>query len=157
MTSFDNRNNNQQHDKMVYWGYVKKNTPEEMTDFLTKDKVAHNVIHLLRNRAKIEVKWEDSNIKNIRYALGNVMMHGTVAPFNREQTKLTFPETNMLTDAAAWKAECTYITPSLDPTRWPSEGETFSIGDDEDAGETTTTCLCNIHLSRKTLWKSHSR
>lgn len=131
MTSFDNKNNNQQHDKMVYWGYVKKNTPEEMTDFLTKDNVANNVIHLLRNRAKIEVKWEDPNIKNIRYALGNVMRHGTVAPFNRKQTKLTFPETNMLTDAAAWKAECTYITPSLAPTRWPSEGETFSIGDDE--------------------------
>lgn len=131
MTSFDNRNNNQQHDKMVYWGYVKKNTPEEMTDFLTKDVVANNVIHLLRNRAKIEVKWEDPNIKNIRYALGNVMQHGTVAPFNREQTKLTFPETNMLTDAAAWKAECTYITPSLDPTRWPSEGEKFSVGNEE--------------------------
>lgn len=131
MTSFDNRNNNQQHDKMVYWGYVKKNTPEEMTDFLTKDVVANNVIHLLRNRAKIEVKWEDINIQKIRYALGNVMMHGTVAPFNREQTKLTFPETNMLTDAAAWKAECTYITPSLDPTRWPSEGETFSVGNEE--------------------------
>ncbi len=131
MTSFDNRNNNQQHDKMVYWGYVKKNTPEEMTEFLTKDVVENNVIHLLRNRAKIEVKWEDSNIKNIRYALGNVMMHGTVAPFNRDKEKLTFPETNMLTDAAAWKAECTYITPSLDPTRWPSAGEQFSIGDEE--------------------------
>lgn len=131
MTSFDNKNNNQQHDKMVYWGYVKKNTPEEMTDFLTKDNVANNVIHLLRNRAKIEVKWEDPNIKNIRYALGNVMQHGTVAPFNRKQTKLTFPETNMLTDAAAWKAECTYITPSLDQTRWPSEGEKFSVGNEE--------------------------
>ena len=131
MTSFDNKNNNQQHDKMVYWGYVKKNTPEEMTDFLTNNNVANNVIHLLRNRAKIEVKWEDTNIKNIRYALGNVMKYGTVAPFNREQSKLTFPETNMLTDAADWKAECTYITPSLDPTRWPSEGETFSVGDEE--------------------------
>ena len=133
MTSFDNRNNNQQHDKMVYWGYVKKNTSEEMTEFLTKDVVANNVIHLLRNRAKIEVNWEDntSNIENIRYALGNVMKHGTVAPFNRDKEKLTFPETNMLTDAAAWKAECTYITPSLDPTRWPSEGEQFSVGDEE--------------------------
>ena len=129
MTSFDNRNNNRQEDKMVYWGYVKKNTPEEMTDFLTKDVVANNVIHLLRNRAKIEVKWEDTNIENIRYALGNVMQHGTVAPFNRE--KLTFPETNMLNNAAAWKAECTYITPSLDPTRWPSEGEKFSVENEE--------------------------
>lgn len=129
MTSFDNKNNNQQHDKMVYWGYVKKKTPEEMKEFLTKEVVANNVIHLLRNRAKIEVKWEDTNIENIRYALGNVMQHGTVAPFNRE--KLTFPETNMLTDATAWKAECTYITPSLDPTRWPSEGGIFSVKDEE--------------------------
>ena len=131
MTSFDNNNNNQQHDKMVYWGYVKKKTPEDMTDFLTNEAVANNVIHLLRNRAKIEVKWEDTNIENIRYALGNVMQHGTVAPFNREHTKLTFPETNMLTDAAAWKAACTYITPSLDPTRWPSEGEKFSVENEE--------------------------
>ena len=129
MTSFDNKNNNQQHDKMVYWGYVTKKTPEEMTEFLTKDVVANNVIHLLRNRAKIEVKWEDTNIENIRYALGNVMQHGTVAPFNRE--KLTFPETNMLNNAAAWKAECTYITPSLDPTRWPSEGKKFSVENEE--------------------------
>lgn len=133
MTSFDNRNNNQQHDKMVYWGYVKKNTSEEMTEFLTKDVVEHNVIHLLRNRAKIEVNWDgnESEITNIRYALGNVMQHGTVAPFNRDKEKLTFPETNMLTDAAAWKAECTYITPSLDPTRWPSDGEKFSVGNEE--------------------------
>ena len=133
MTSFDNKNNNQQNDKMVYWGYVKKNTSEEMTEFLTKDVVENNVIHLLRNRAKIEVNWDgnESNITKIRYALGNVMQHGTVAPFNRDKEKLTFPETNMLTDAAAWKAECTYITPSQDPTRWPSEGETFSIGDEE--------------------------
>lgn len=133
MTSFDNKNNNRQHDKMVYWGYVKKNTSEEMTEFLTKDVVANNVIHLLRNRAKIEVNWEGntSEITNIRYALGNVMQHGTVAPFNRDKEKLTFPETNMLTDAAAWKAECTYITPSLDPTRWPSEGEKFSVGNEE--------------------------
>lgn len=133
MTSFDNKNKNQQHDKMVYWGYVKKNTPEEMTEFLTKDVVANNVIHLLRNRAKIEVNWEGntSDITNIRYALGNVMQHGTVAPFNRDKEKLTFPETNTLTDAVAWKEECTYITPSLDPTRWPSEGEKFSVGNEE--------------------------
>lgn len=131
MTSFENRNNNRQDDKMVYWGYVKKKTPEKMTDFLTKDGEANNVIHLLRNRAKIEVKCEDTNIENIRYALGNVMQHGTVAPFNRDKEKLTFPETNILNNAAAWKAECTYITPSLDPTRWPSEGKKFSVENEE--------------------------
>lgn len=129
MTSFDNRNYNRQDDKMVYWGYVKKATSAEMATFLNGSADSDNIIHLLRNRAKIEVKWKDTNIENIRYALGNVMQHGTVAPFNRE--KLTFPETNMLNNAAAWNAECTYITPSLDPTRWPSEGEKFSVKDEE--------------------------
>ena len=132
MTSFDNRNNNRQDDKMVYWGYVKKNTPEEMTDFLTKDGEANNVIHLLRNRAKIEVNWEGntSSITNIRYALGNVKEYGTVAPFNREMTILPFPETNKLTDAAAWKKECTYITPSMNEARWPADGS-FSVKETE--------------------------
>ena len=132
MTSFENRNNNRQDDKMVYWGYVKKNTPEEMTNFLTKDGEANNVIHLLRNRAKIEVNWEGntSSITNIRYALGNVKEYGTVAPFNREMTILSFPETNKLTDAAAWKKECTYITPSMNEARWPADGS-FSVNETE--------------------------
>ncbi len=133
MTSFDNKNCNQQHDKMVYWGYVKKNSAAEMKEYLTSDNVEYNVIHLLRNRAKIEVSWDgnQSGITNIRYAIGNIMTHGTVAPFNRDKDKLAFPQTNLLTDAAAWKAECTYVTPSQDPTRWPSEGETFSVGENE--------------------------
>lgn len=133
MTSFENKTNNDPADKMVYWGYVKKATSAEMATFLNGSADSDNIIHLLRNRAKIEVSWEGntSSITNIRYALGNVMQHGTVAPFNREHTKLTFPETNMLNNAAAWKAECTYITPSLDPTRWPSEGEKFSVENEE--------------------------
>lgn len=132
MTSFENRNNNRQDDKMVYWGYVKKNTPEEMTNFLTKDGETNNVIHLLRNRAKIEVNWEGntSSITNIRYALGNVKKYGTVAPFNRKMTIPSFPETNKLTDAAAWKKECTYITPSMNEARWPADGS-FSVNETE--------------------------
>lgn len=131
MTSFENKNNNDPADKMVYWGYVKKATSAEMATFLNGSADSDNIIHLLRNRAKIEVNWDGntSSITNIRYALGNVMQHGTVAPFNRK--KLTFPETNMLKDAAAWKADSTYITPSLDPTRWPSEGGKFSVKDEE--------------------------
>lgn len=131
MTSFENKTINDPADKMVYWGYVKKATSAEMATFLNGSADSDNIIHLLRNRAKIEVNWDDntSEIENIRYALGNVMQHGTVAPFNRK--KLTFPETNMLNKAAAWKAECTYITPSLDPTRWPSEGKKFSVENEE--------------------------
>lgn len=131
VTSFDNKNNDNQADKMVYWGYVKKNSAAEMKDYLTSDNVENNVIHLLRNRAKIEVTNKDSEISEIHYAIGNIMTHGTVAPFNRDKENLDFPQTNLLKDAAAWKEECTYVTPSQDPTRWPSETESFSIGQEE--------------------------
>ena len=132
MTSFENKTNNDPADKMVYWGYVKKATSAEMATFLNGSADSDNIIHLLRNRAKIEVNWEGntSSITNIRYALGNVKEYGTVAPFNREMTILPFPETNKLTDAAAWKKECTYITPSMNEARWPADGS-FSVNETE--------------------------
>lgn len=132
MTSFENKTNNDPADKMVYWGYVKKATSAEMATFLNGSADSDNIIHLLRNRAKIEVNWEGntSSITNIRYALGNVKEYGTVAPFNRKMTILSFPETNKLTDAEAWKKECTYITPSMNEARWPADGS-FSVNETE--------------------------
>ena len=132
MTSFENKTNNDPADKIVYWGYVKKATSAELATFLNGSADSDNIIHLLRNRAKIEVNWEGntSSITNIRYALGNVKEYGTVAPFNREMTILSFPETNKLTDAAAWKKECTYITPSMNEARWPADGS-FSVNETE--------------------------
>lgn len=131
MTSFENKTNDNPADKMVYWGYVKKATSAEMATFLNGSADPDNIIHLLRNRAKIEVNWKGntSSITNIRYALGNVKEYGTVAPFNREMTILSFPETNKLTDAA-WKKECTYITPSMNEARWPADGS-FSVKETE--------------------------
>lgn len=132
MTSFENITNNDPADKMVYWGYVKKATSAEMATFLNGSADSDNIIHLLRNRAKIEVNWEGntSSITNIRYALGNVKEYGTVAPFNRKMTIPSFPETNKLTDAATWKKECTYITPSMNEARWPADGS-FSVNETE--------------------------
>lgn len=132
ITSFENKTNHDPADKMVYWGYVKKATSAEMATFLNGSADSDNIIHLLRNRAKIEVNWEGntSSITNIRYALGNVKKYGTVAPFNREMTILSFPETNKLTDEAAWKKECTYITPSMNEARWPADGS-FSVNETE--------------------------
>lgn len=131
ITSFENKTNHDPADKMVYWGYVKKATSAEMATFLNGSADSDNIIHLLRNRAKIEVNWEDntSSITNIRYALGNVKEYGTVAPFNREMTILSFPETNKLTDTA-WKKECTDITPSMNEARWPADGS-FSVKETE--------------------------
>lgn len=91
VTSFDNKNNNTQADKMVYWGYVKKNSAAEMKEYLTAENVENNVIHLLRNRAKIEVTNKDSEISEIHYAIGNIMTHGTVAPSTATRRIWTFP------------------------------------------------------------------
>ena len=54
MTSFESSAGEDQSQKIVYWGYVKKNTPEEMKAFLNggADKP---VIHLIRDRAKWKV------------------------------------------------------------------------------------------------------
>lgn len=132
VTSFETENPNDQAGKTVYWGYVKKNSAEEMYHYLNDETVKYHIIHLLRDRAKIDVDFTDSSIESIRFAVGNVMKYGTVAPFNRDS--LCFPQTNLLT-AERWKAQCTYITPSMSNDKsefkfstgreemWPQAGE----------------------------------
>ena len=132
MTSFENKTLGQSSDKMIYWGYVKKANAEALISFLNKkDGASSHTIHLLRNRAKIEVDYSNnkSDITNIRFAIGNAAIYGTVAPFKRE--KLSFPNTNELNSAADWKNECTYITAAMNTTRYPASGETFTMNEGE--------------------------
>ena len=126
--SLEVTNHNDQAAKMTYWGYVKKENAEEMKTYLESDNVENNIIHLVRNRAKVLVYYEDneSGITNIRFAIGNVMKYGSIAPFNRESQ--TFPQTNLLT-AETWKEQCKYITPSMNLAK-TTQSE-FSTGDDE--------------------------
>ena len=132
MTSFENKTQGKSSDKMIYWGYVKKDNAKALISFLNKtDGDSSYTIHLLRNRAKIEVDYSGntSDITNIRFAIGNAATYGTVAPFKRE--KLSFPSTNELNSAADWKNECTYITAALNTTRYPASGETFTMTEGE--------------------------
>jgi len=75
-------------DDMVYWGYAKKSTPEEMAEFL----VSGSTVSLLRNVAKVSVRVNsesDNNIESISLTVCNDVDKGTMAPLDR--TNLSNP------------------------------------------------------------------
>ncbi len=122
MTSFESSAGEDQSQKIVYWGYVKKNTPEEMKEFL-KGGNTNNIVHLIRDRAKIKVELDDelaSDINKVIVSIYDGQEHGTVAPFKKN---LTFPETNELTE---WSTED--ITPTRDRKTYEgSEGQMENV------------------------------
>lgn len=104
---------NDTNNKMVYWGYVKQETAEKMTEYLSAS--SNNTIHLLRNRAKIEVtNNKSSEFTVLAYIPANEMEYGTVAPLN--PTDQVYPTTDNLT-ASDWKEKCTYVTSPLNTTK----------------------------------------
>ena len=101
MTSFESSAGEDQSQKIVYWGYVKKDTPAEMKAFLEGGN-ANNVVHLIRDRAKVKVVLDDEVAEDISHVIVSIydgQEHGTVAPFKKD---LTFPETNEMTE---WSTE----------------------------------------------------
>lgn len=77
------------NDKVVYWGYVKKNSPEELKAYMKAN--AGNIVYLLRDRAKITVQADaDAAISNILLTVVNGQGVGSMAPFDRQT--LAFPE-----------------------------------------------------------------
>lgn len=81
--------NAEKNKKVVYWGYVKKESPEALKSFMTDSPA--NVVYMLRDRAKITVAADnDANISNILLTVVNGEGVGSMAPFDREA--LTFPE-----------------------------------------------------------------
>ena len=98
MTSFESSAGERQDQKIVYWGYVKKNTPAEMKEFLKGGQI-DNVVHLIRDRAKVKVELDEAAANDIQKVIVSIydgQEHGTIAPFNKN---LTFPTTN---DITAW-------------------------------------------------------
>lgn len=75
--------------KVVYWGYVKKESPEALKSFMTDSPA--NVVYMLRDRAKITVAADnDAHISNILLTVVNGQGVGSMAPFDRQT--LAFPE-----------------------------------------------------------------
>ena len=122
MTSFESSAGEDQSQKIVYWGYVKKDTPAEMKEFL-KGGQTDNVVHLIRDRAKVKVELDETAANDIQKVIVSIydgQEHGTIAPFNKD---LTFPTTN---DITTWSPED--ITPSEDQNTYQgSEGQMENV------------------------------
>ncbi len=90
--------NAEKNKKVVYWGYVKKESPEALKSFMTDSPA--NVVYMLRDRAKITVAADDdANISNILLTVVNGEGVGSMAPFDRET--LAFPQITENWQAAA--------------------------------------------------------
>lgn len=122
MTSFESSAGEDQSQKIVYWGYVKKDTPAEMKAFLEGGN-ANNVVHLIRDRAKVKVELDEEVAEDINQVIVSIydgQEHGTVAPFKKD---LTFPKTNEMTE---WAIED--ITPTRDRKTYEgSEGQMENV------------------------------
>lgn len=121
MTTFETNHTELQHVMTRYWGYIKRDTPNQLKEYLTNtDKQKDYIIHLIRDRAKISAVWSDAakkanaNLKSSDFGISvfNGVQYGTIAPFNRDSLK--FDDT---TGGKDWTWKPTYITPSVSTKR----------------------------------------
>ena len=118
MTTFETNHTEKQEHKIRYWGYIKKESPEELKKYLDPNTTKSDyIIHLIRDRAKISAEWSEEakkqNPKNdLVMTVVNGAANGTLAPFNRDS--LLFNETTG-DDTWVWKAK--YVTPSISQER----------------------------------------
>lgn len=131
MTTFETFHTEQQEVMTRYWGYIKRDTPNQLKEYFTNtDKQKDYIIHLIRDRAKISAVWSDAakkanpNLKSSDFGISvfNGVQYGTIAPFNRDCLK--FDDT---TGGKDWTWNPTYITPSVSTKRLKgSDGQMYN-------------------------------
>ena len=120
MTTFETHHTEDQSVIMRYWGYIKKDNPKQLKEYLRKDTQKNDyIIHLIRDRAKISAEWSaDAKAKNpnlvndFKLTVVNGLSYGTLAPFDRNH--LAFTPT---TGNSSWIWDVDYVTPPLDGSR----------------------------------------
>lgn len=132
MTTFETEHGENQAAYIRYWGYIKKNSPEELKEYLKPDnKKKDYIIHLIRDRAKISADWSDSVkkanpgpgiINDFKMTVINGVAYGTLAPFNRDS--LLF---NPTTGDDEWVWKVNYVTPAINTRRLKGDvGQMFN-------------------------------
>lgn len=130
MTTFETEHGEDQAAKVRYWGYIKKDSPEELKEYLKQDtKKKDYIIHLIRDRAKISADWSDAVkkahpdiINDFKMTVINGVAYGTLAPFNRDS--LLF---NPTTGDDKWVWKVNYVTPSINTRRLKGDvGQMFN-------------------------------
>ena len=116
MTTFETEHGEDQAAKVRYWGYIKKDSPEELKEYLNPNTQKKDyIIHLIRDRAKISADWSDAVkkahpdiINDFKMTVINGVAYGTLAPFNRDS--LLF---NPTTGDNKWEWKVDYVTPAI--------------------------------------------
>lgn len=125
--------------KTKYWGYCKGSTTADMKEMLT-----NNVIHLIRDRAKITADWETTDIQSVEISIGEGMKYATIAAFDRN--KLEFPNT---TAAQEWEWKIDDITlPKKSEERYKrSAGQMGTVQycfEDENSSKNPVSCILKV-------------
>lgn len=144
ITTFESKADENQALKTKYWGYCKGSTTADM-----KAKLTNNVIHLIRDRAKITADWDNTtNIQSVEISIGEGMKYATIAAFNR--TNLEFPNT---TAAQEWEWKIDDITLPKSEDRYKgSEGQMGTVQycfEDENSSKNPVSCILKVTFNDK--------
>ena len=147
ITTFESMATEDQALKTKYWGYCKGSTTADMKAKLTNSS---NVIHLIRDRAKITADWETAiNIQSVEISIGEGMKYATIAAFDRN--KLEFPNT---TAAKDWKWNITDITLPKSEDRYKgSAGQMGTVQycfEDENSSKNPVSCILKVTFNDNT-------
>lgn len=148
ITTFESKADENQARKTKYWGYCKGSTTAEMKAKLINSS---NVIHLIRDRAKITADWETAtNIHSVEISIGEGMKYATIAAFDRN--KLEFPNT---TAAKDWEWKITDITLPKSEERYKgSEGQMGTVQycfEDENSSKDPVRCILKVTFNDNTV------
>lgn len=132
--------------KTKYWGYCSSSTTAEMKAKLTNSS---NVIHLIRDRAKITADWETTtDIKSVEISIGEGMKYATIAAFDRKE--LEFPNT---TAAQKWEWKIDDITLPKSEERYKgSAGQMGTVQycfEDENSSKNPVSCILKVTFNDK--------
>ena len=147
ITTFESMATEDQPLKTKYWGYCKGSTTADMKAKLTNSS---NVIHLIRDRAKITADWETAtNIQSVEISIGEGMLYATMAAFNRNN--LEFPNT---TDTKDWEWNINDITLPKSEKRYKgSAGQMGTVQycfEDENSSKNPVSCILKVTFNDNT-------
>lgn len=145
ITTFESMATEDQALKTKYWGYCKGSTTADMKEMLT-----NNVIHLIRDRAKITADWETATkIQSVEISIGEGMKYATIAAFDRNN--LEFRNT---TAAKDWEWNINDITLPKSEERYKgSAGQMGTVQycfEDENSSKNPVSCILKVTFNDNT-------
>lgn len=139
ITTFESMATEDQALKTKYWGYCKGSTTADM-----KAKLTNNVIHLIRDRAKITADWETAtDIESVEISIGEGMKYATIAAFDRNN--LVFPNTTADKNGE-WNINDITL-PKSEERYKGSEGQMGTVQycfEDENSSKNPVSCILKV-------------